>query len=184
MDKDLSREDIDEKIRHHVYAQDYSSQELIQDVKIIPLNTFVSEEGDFGELIRINKEGYIDAIPNFHVAQINRTRLIPSSIKAWHLHYKQNEIWYLPPAYNLMVGLWDIRKDSPTNGLTMRIPMGGGKSQLLLIPNGVAHGSANFSSNTIELFYFVNQQFNIDDPDEKRIPWDSMGPEFWTPQRD
>ncbi len=62
--------------------------------------------------------------------------------------------------------------------------MGGGQSQLLYIPKGVAHGSANFSINPAELLYIVNHQFDKNGPDERRIPWDSLGKNFWTPLKD
>ena len=35
-----------------------------------------------------------------------------------------------------------------------------------------------------ELLYFVDQKFDINNPDERRIPWDSLGENFWKPQRD
>ncbi|OGH18082.1 MAG: hypothetical protein A3F31_03740 [Candidatus Levybacteria bacterium RIFCSPHIGHO2_12_FULL_38_12] len=156
----------------------------MEGVKIVPLEIYLAEDGDFAEVVRINENGKLEQVPGFKLAQVNRTRLNPGSLKAWHLHLKQDEIWYVIPTGLLFVGLWDIRKDSPTNGVTMRIVLGGGKSSLLFIPQGVAHGSANFSHEEVHLFYFVNKQFNLNNPDEHRIPWDSKGADFWTPERD
>lgn len=184
MQKKLTLDDIDEKIKGKVYAQDYSKNASIEGVKTIPLKNYPSEEGDFGEIIRLDSKGELEEIPGFRLAQVNRTHLFPGSIKAWHLHFKQDEIWYLPPNRDLFVGLWDVRRDSPTNGISMRIVMGGGKSELVYIPRGVAHGSANFSLNDANLFYLVNEQFNIKSPDEKRISWDALGADFWKPVRD
>lgn len=173
------RDDVAEKIKTQSYDTD-----KIEGIKIIDIPYFVGEQGDFSEIVRINDDGELTQIPGFKVAQVNRTRLIPGSIKAWHLHFRQTEVWHVLPSSELFVGLWDIRRDSPTSGTTMRIAMGGGKSQLLFIPKGVAHGSANFSNNPSELLYIVNHQFDIKNPDERRIPWDSLGSDFWTPLKD
>jgi dTDP-4-dehydrorhamnose 3,5-epimerase len=110
--------------------------------------------------------------------------LLPSAIKGWHLHYNQEDIWFVFPDSHLLVGLWDLREDSPTKNQTMRITLGGGKSQLLYIPRGVAHGTVNLSSRNADLIYFINQQFSLDQPDEHRIPWDTLGEDFWTYTKD
>lgn len=180
----LTPEDIDDKYSSKVYTQSYEPTTLIEGVKLLPVKSSVGDEGDFSELFRIKTNGEIENIPGFKIAQINRTRLFPHSIKAWHVHFKQDEIWYVPPTFQLFVGLWDLRKESPTCGKTMRINIGQANTVHLLIPKGVAHGSANFSSSQLNLYYFVNQQFNLNDPDEKRINWDTLGKEFWSPEKD
>lgn len=58
--------------------------------------------------------------------------------------------------------------------------MGGGVSELLHIPYGVAHGSYVISDRPVDLYVFVSQRFNIKNPDEKRMPWNSLGDGFWT----
>lgn len=184
MDKALSIEDIDEKIRNKVYSQDYGSKTTIEDVKIIDLVKHVGEEGDFAEIIRVDNNGEVEQIPGFKIAQINRTRLFAGSIKAWHLHFNQDELWYLVPTGHLIVGLWDVRKNSNTVNVTMRIPLGAGLSRLLYIPRGVAHGSVNITNEAVELFYFTNSKFDINNPDEKRINWDFLGKDFWMPEKD
>lgn len=184
MSKDLSLKGISSNIGDKVYSMDYSPKSKIDDVKIIALKTFLSEEGDFSEIIRLNSRAKFKDIPHFSIAQINKTMLLPGSIKAWHLHLRQDEMWFVVPSGHVLVGLWDVRKNSPTTGTTMRVVLGGGQSSLLLIPKGVAHGSLNLSHKSVELFYFVNKQFDINDPDEKRIPWDAKGKDFWKPQGD
>ncbi len=171
--------DIDEKVKDKIYIQDYSPKPKIEGVKIISVKNFVGEDGDFSELLRIGENGEIADLPDFKIAQINRSRLIPGSIKAWHIHLNQEDVWYLPPSDSLFVGLLDIREASSTKGVSMRINLGGGNSTLLYIPRGVAHGMKNNSKKDINLFYFVNQQFNLENPDERRLPWDTLGIDFW-----
>lgn len=180
----LTLEDIEETIKTKVYNQSYEKAKEIEGVKILKLKHVIADEGDFAEIMRLNSNGELEGLPGFKIAQINRTRLFPGSIKAWHVHFKQNEIWYVPHSFQLFVGLWDTRKNSRTANNKIRINLGGGESMLLYIPNGVAHGSMNLSNQPVELFYFVDQQFNMKDPDEKRIHWDATGKDFWSPERD
>lgn len=179
----LTMDDINEESRGQIYTQDYSTKPSIEGVKLIPVKNFVSEDGDFSELVRLD-EGEIEGIEDFAIKQINRSRLLPNSIKGWHLHFGQDDIWYLPPSNSLLVGLWDLRKNSKSNGVSVKIALGGGQSSLLFIPRGVAHGMVNVSGSDINLFYFVNQQFDMNNPDEKRLPWDALGEDFWTPKKD
>lgn len=172
------------EVKKSIYSQSYDSGIPIEGVQLIDLKNHMSDEGDFSELLRLDETGSLEAVPNFHLRQVNRTCLFPDSIKAWHVHQKQDEIWYISPHDQLFVGLWDVREKSKSSGEAKRLNLGGGISHLLFIPRGVAHGTANFSSENVELFYFVNQQFNLSEPDEFRIPWDSKGKEFWTPERD
>lgn len=184
MSKGLTLADIDPEIAPKVYQQDYSPKIVIEGVKIIRLKRHIGEDGDFCELGKINGNHELEGFPGFKLVQINRTRLEPDTIKAWHIHFKQDEIWYLLPEDRIFIGLWDLRNDSKTKDITMRIVLGGGFSQLLFIPRGVAHGTANFGEKHVDLFYFMNQTFNIKNPDEKRISWDSLGENFWVPKRD
>lgn len=181
---DIDKSKYIDEVQQNVFPQDYSSQTIIDGVQIINLKSFPSDEGDFAELIRFNENGEFEQVPGFKIAQMNRTRLFPGSIKAWHMHQQQDEIWYVSPYQQLLMGLWDARRDSPTANKTMRITIGGGRSQMVYVPRGVAHGSANYSTQEVELFYFVNQKFNLDKPDELRLHWDVIGADFWKPERD
>jgi dTDP-4-dehydrorhamnose 3,5-epimerase len=183
MAKTLTREDIDEKFREQIYVQDYSPKAKIEGVKIIPINNFVGEDVDFSELIRITG-GKIEGLEDFEVLQVNRSRLFSGGVKAWHVHFNQEDIWYLPPSSALFVGLWDLRRDSETKDVKMKLTLGMGSSSLLYIPRGVAHGMHNVSKRPIDLFYFVNQQFDASSPDEQRLPWDAAGEDFWTPVKE
>lgn len=172
-------ESVDASLRDKVYNQDYSPKSTIAGVQIIKIRNFVGENGDFSELLRLNERGESELIVGFKVRQINRSKQYTKAIKAWHLHYKQDEIWYVPPDEHLLLGLWDVRDSSQTKGTLQKIPLGGGNSIAVYIPRGVAHGAVNFSGKKANVYYFVNNQFNQDVPDEHRLPWDAAGKEFW-----
>lgn len=183
MAKPLTLDDIDEQHRGQIYVQDYSAKPQIAGVKIVQIKNYVSEDGDFSEVLRL-EDGAIVGVPEMKVVQVNRSKLLPGSVKGWHLHFEQDEIFYLPPSDSLLVGLWDLRKDSETRGVTMKLTLGAGQSFLLYFPRGVAHGMANISGEATDLFYFVSNKFDPAKPDERRLPWDSLGADFWTPKRD
>ena len=182
--KTLNLGNISVKYRKKVYSQKYKPSPILDGVKLISLHSIPAEEGDLSEIVRVNMSGEISSIPGFKFAQLNRTRLIPHSVKAWHLHFKQDFVWYVNPYDHLFVGLWDLRKNSKTEGKTMRLILGGGRSQLLFIPHGVAQGSSVFQNKPVDLFVFSNTKFDINNLDEKRLPWDSKGKNFWLPKRD
>ncbi|HXS15044.1 MAG TPA: dTDP-4-dehydrorhamnose 3,5-epimerase family protein [Candidatus Saccharimonadales bacterium] len=176
----LDKQDIDGKVRGKIFIQDYSKKLVIEGVQIKEIRNMVGEDGDFSELMRFTPEGESQDFPGFVVRQVNRSKMLPNAIKAWHLHFKQDEIQTVSPEDHLVVGLWDLREKSPTKGQTMKLVLGGGKSHLLYIPKGVAHGYMNVSQNPTTIIYFVSEQFNLEDADEKRLPWDSFKG-FWEP---
>lgn len=180
--RNLTLQDIAPEFQDAVGCQEYGGAERIDGVRFVPLRQFGDEGGYFIELARLTEEGTIQGIEpdSFKVRQTNFSVLLPGAVKAWHVHYKQEDFWFVPPSERILVGLRDLRKDSPTRGHTMRFTMGGGKSELLLIPRGVAHGCANLWTSNTFMFYFVSQQFSMDDPDERRLAWDAFGEEFWT----
>lgn len=175
----LTDDSIDSAVRQNVYVQDYSPKPVIHGVQILKLRNFVGENGDFSELLRLNEHGESELISGFRIRQINRSKQYNKAVKAWHLHYDQDEVWYVPPDEHLLLGLWDVREDSETRDVTQKIPLGGGNSIAVFIPRGVAHGAVNYSGKKANVYYFVSNQFNPDHPDEHRLPWDAKGKDFW-----
>lgn len=182
--KPLTLQDIDKKVHSIISDRNYSPKPIIQGVKLIHLERHTEEDGDFCEILRVSEKGAVEQMPAFKIAQLNRSKHNPSIVKAWHLQLRQDMLWYVSSTDHLFVGLWDIRSSSKTKGKTMRIVLGGGNSTLLFIPRGVAHGSANFIDRTVDLYYVTNKHFNPKQSDEKRLPWDFLGADFWTPSKE
>jgi dTDP-4-dehydrorhamnose 3,5-epimerase len=177
----LSKEDIDEKYSGKISTQDYSKKPVIDGVKIVELKNIVGEDGNFSELMRLSENGESQEFLGFFVKQISSSHILGGAIKAWHIHLNQEDVWHIQPHNKMIVGLLDARKNSPTKDTTMRLSLGGGKAHLLYIPRGVAHGAVNISKKPGTIIYFVNQQFNIENPDEHRLPWNILGEDFWKP---
>lgn len=175
----LSSGDLDQKIRKNIKMQDYNKKKIINGVQIVTLNTMNAPDGYFLELGRLNENATLKDFPDFKVKQIAFSVVEPGGIKGWHIHYNQEDLWFIPPDSLVLVGLHDLRKDSPTFDLEMKFPLGNHKAQLLYIPRGVAHGVSNISTRPATMVYLLNQQFDLTDPDERRLPVDFFGKDFW-----
>ena len=155
----------------------------IDGVRWVDLPVFGGDDGYFVELARLNATSQTqDKLPPLQVAQMNYSETVPGQIKAWHFHLKQDEIWLVPPTSQLIVGLLDVRKSSPTKNQSLRTVLGNGKMRALYIPRGVAHGLANPYPKTASIIYLVSQVF--DGTDEWRLPYDfGVGKDFWQIQK-
>ena len=160
--------------------QDYSGTPMIEGVEIVQLRRFNDDGGAMTELGRLDG-GVHQQLPGFEARQINYSVVEPQAVKAFHLHTRQTDVWYVPPSDKILLVLADVRKGSPTEGQVRRIVLGDGNSRLVRIPPGVAHGCKNLrTSDPSAIIYFVDVQFSTDDAcDEGRLPWDHFGTTVW-----
>lgn len=165
-------------------VQDYAPKTPIDGVEIVELRRFNDDGGAMTELGRLT-EGQHAQLAGFTVRQVNFSVLEPLAVKAFHLHKRQTDVWFVPPSDKMLLVLADCRAGSPTAGQLMRFVLGDGNSRLVRIPPGVAHGVRNLrpaASGTI--VYFVDVQFSAgDDCDEGRLPWDHFGADLWEVER-
>ncbi len=112
--------------------------------------------------------------------QSTMTVAYAGTIKAWHYHNYQDDLWFVATG-KAMVVLYDLREDSPTYGETNVIFAGKDNYKLILIPKGVAHGYKVISADPVTLFYHTTRHYNPDSPDEERLPYDDAKIGFdWT----
>lgn len=90
------------------------------------------------------------------------------TIKAFHWHKKQDDLWFVATGQAKVV-LHDLRENSPTKGETKVIMAGEGDYKLILIPQGVAHGYQVLSNDPVLLFYHTTEPYNAENPDEERL---------------
>jgi dTDP-4-dehydrorhamnose 3,5-epimerase len=164
--------------------QDYSSQAPIGGVEIAELKRFVDDGGTLVELGRLTAGAHA-ALPGFEVKQVNFSEIDPGVIKAFHLHRRQTDVWFVPPGDRMLLVLLDARADSPTENAVRRLILGDGASRLVRIPPGVAHGVRNLATTRGRIIYFVDTHFSPDPDisDEGRLPWDFAGVDVWEPTR-
>ncbi len=165
-------------------VQDYSAKPIIAGVELVQLRRFNDDGGSMTELGRLQDGVHAD-LPGFVVRQVNYSVMEPLAIKAFHLHKRQTDVWFVPPSDKILLVLGDVRAGSATQGMVKRIVLGDGNSRLVRIPPGVAHGCRNLRPAAPSLIvYFVDVQFSTgSDCDEGRLPWDHFGAAVWEVER-
>lgn len=161
----------------------YPTAPEIHGVWLHPLRKNRSENGWFMEYARVNT-GAIQNTPDaLELRQISVSSAEPGRVNAFHIHTKlpQNEIWTVIQG-QLMIWLVDCRRDSSTAGVKRRVILSGEQPMQLHIPAGVAHGYKAGSSGAT-LIYAMDQQFDLADPNEGRLPWDAFGAQLWAEDR-
>lgn len=134
-------------------------------VEIKELVTHPDERGFFRELIRVTDPFF--GMGSF--GQLSHSRMYHGVVKAWHIHQRQTDWWYVPIG-NLKVALYDARPDSPTYRQLQELLMGDNYPPIVLkIPPGVAHGCRVLSAEA-HLLYVTSGVY--DPSDEGRIPHD------------
>jgi len=102
-------------------------------LKVAELNDHADERGAFRELFR---ESWALSEPP---AQWNMVRSQPNVLRGVHAHHLHVD--YLTVASGVMIlGLHDLRRHSPTCGLSAMLRLEGEDPHLVVVPAGVAHG--------------------------------------------
>ena len=161
----------------------YPSAPEIAGVWVHPLRKNRSENGWFMEYMRA-VSGKVENTPTaLELKQISVSCADPERINAFHIHTKleQNEIWTVI-AGQLIVWLVDCRASSRTAGVKRKFVLSGEQPMQVYIPAGVAHGY-QAGRNGATLLYSMDQQFNLADPNEGRLPWDYFGADLWEQNR-
>lgn len=169
-----------------VSTQSYAPAPKIDGVTFVELKRFRDDGGSMLELVRFGADGGIAELPGFEPKQINYSTVEPGTIKAFHLHRRQTDVWFVPEHDRILLVLHDVREGSPTVGTQMRLMLGDGVSRWVRIPPGVAHGCRNVGRETARILYFTDLPFDPDPErcDEGRLPWDRFGAEVWEIRRD
>jgi len=91
---------------------------MIAGVELKELITHVDDRGFFREILRVTDPIFAEGF-----AQWSHSLMYPGVIKAWHIHWKQTDWWYVASG-TLKVALHDLRPDSPTYRRTMELYLG------------------------------------------------------------
>src|SRR5262249_48757415 len=160
--------------------QAYGSAPTIDGVVLVALARHADDGGSLTELARLT-DGRANVLGGFTVRQVNYSEMAPGTIKAYHMHARQTDLWYVPPSDRMLVVLLEVRQGSPPEGSRMRLVLGDGTSRLLRIPPGVAHGVRNLAASTGRVVYLTDLQFSSEPAscDEGRLPWDFAGADVW-----
>src|SRR5438094_1965578 len=146
------------------------STDLIDGVRIEPLQIYPDDRGFFTEIARLGRGLASDMVPdNTRKIQISLTLTYPNTIKAIHYHSEQTDLW-APVSGMVQVFLYDLRRNARTFGAINTMFVGRFQPWEILIPPGVGHGYKALGVEPIQLVYFTDRHYNPDD--ELRLPYD------------
>jgi dTDP-4-dehydrorhamnose 3,5-epimerase len=174
----MIRKNIEEKLT----TQHYGRGDRIPDVDIYLLDKHEDKTGagSFIEIFITGSTKESITKPN-GIKQVNYSTMAPGAIKGFHLHYLQTDYWFVPPGNKMYTILHDCREGREPITETFLL---GPDPVVLRIPPGVAHGVKNVGTSEGVIIYGVTQEFNFQDPDEHRLPWDMLGKDIWEMTRD
>jgi len=156
-----------------------NSAELIAGVKIEPFAVYPDDRGYFLEIQRMGR-GLSAAFPA-ETTQISAALNYPGTIKAFHYHLHQTDLW-TPVKGTMQVALADLRRNSPTFGKRNTLYVGTMRPWRILIPPGVAHGYKVVGAEESLLVYLTDRTYNP--KDEGRIRYDDPGIAYdWETQK-
>jgi dTDP-4-dehydrorhamnose 3,5-epimerase len=128
--------------------------ELPEGVRRLTLNTVPDERGEFTEMFRATWA------PDVEPCQWNIVRSRPSVLRGVHVHFKHADYLTITAGHGL-IGLVDLRPESPTYRSRGFIEMRGDRLNALIIPVGVAHGFYFFEASMH--CYAVTEYWDMDD---------------------
>lgn len=160
--------------------QRYDGSPRIEGVRSVALQRFNDEGGAMIELLRLGQNAPKE-LEDFRPAQFNYSTLQPGVIKAFHVHMRQTDVWFVPPEDRILLVLVDVRQGSGSEGCRERRILGDGKPALTRIPPGVVHGCRNLGRRPASIIYMTDLVFSPDPEscDEGRLPWDFFGTDVW-----
>ncbi|KKS98675.1 MAG: dTDP-4-dehydrorhamnose 3 5-epimerase-like protein, dTDP-4-dehydrorhamnose 3,5-epimerase [Candidatus Gottesmanbacteria bacterium GW2011_GWA2_43_14] len=141
-----------------------NKEKLIDGVQIKEPVRHKDERGYFEELIRVTDHFFSEGF-----GQVSHALMYSGVIKAWHIHKTQIDWWYISRG-DVKTALFDLRENSPTEGLLNEFFMGEHSGNIVLkIPAGVAHGLKVLGGEA-EIFYVTSGVYNPQE--EGRLPHD------------
>ena len=146
-----------------------SVMRLPDGVALHPLASHRDSRGSFTELFR--DEWEVGVAP----VQWNACSSEAGSFRGVHVHPRHDDYFLLLTGH-LTIGLRDLRRGSPTEGLSSIVEMTGDPITAIVMPHGVAHGFY-YHAPSLHL-YAVSEYWSVDDElgchwadPELEIPW-------------
>jgi dTDP-4-dehydrorhamnose 3,5-epimerase len=162
-------------VKHQIIHSNVGPEKgQIQGVFIKPLQVWPDDRGHFIEIFRDHEEVARD----FRVLQTSVTMTRPTTIKAFHYHLEQDDI-FVPMVGEIRIALVDFRVGSPTFGFANSIFCGERYPKAVRIPKGLAHGYEVLGEREMTMVYYTNQHYNPKDEFRSRHDDPEIGWTWW-----
>ena len=93
----------------------------------------------------------------------------PGIIKGWGLHKKHEDRYFILFG-DVEVVLYDVRPDSPTNGMVSKVVLSERRRRLMNIPANVWHADRNIGNKDSVIINFPTIPYDHTHPDKYRLP--------------
>lgn len=93
-------------------------------------------------------------------------------VKGWGIHETKRDR-YCIVAGEMLVVLWDGRRDSPTHGMEQAVMLSPEGEQMLTIPIGVWHIDINVGTSECRVINHPTKPYDYENPDRRLLPWDT-----------
>jgi dTDP-4-dehydrorhamnose 3,5-epimerase len=130
----------------------------------IMFNPHCDQRGALTELFRTD---WMDTSSHNAAQQVNLSTSRAHVLRGLHFHYHQADFW-IPIEGEVVAGLADLRRGSPTEGVSTCIRLSAQHRSGLYIPPGVAHGY--YAVQDMALLYLVDRLYT--GKDEQGVAWD------------
>jgi dTDP-4-dehydrorhamnose 3,5-epimerase len=146
---------------------------MIHDVRVKKLRVIKDDRGRLMEILRSDDELFEE------FGQVYMTTAYPGVLKAWHYHELQDDNFTCIKGI-MMLGLYDGRKGSPTQGQTDKFVISLDDPMLVHIPRGVYHGFRCVGDEEAIVVNTVTRPYDRVNPDEYREdPFNEAIPFDW-----
>jgi len=135
---------------------------MIPNVELKELTTHLDDRGFFREIIRASDPFFAGAF-----GQWSHSMMVTGTIKAWHVHLKQTDWWYVAAGV-----VRAVLCDTGTHEIQQYLLGDHHPPNVLKIPPGVAHG-LKVLQGPAHLLYITSEEYNP--ADEGRIAYDALG---------
>lgn len=141
---------------------------MIDGVKVRTLQINTDERGHLVEVFREDWEEY-----DLEPAMSYFSMTYPGITRAWHRHHRGQIDRFVCPKGRIKVGIYDDRKNSPTEGEVDTFVIGEQNQKVVRIPGECWHGFKAISDEPAFLINFPSNLYDYDNPDEERLPYDT-----------
>ena len=141
---------------------------------LVPLTVHEDGRGHFAEMFR---RSWLPGMREVLQANLSLSR--PNVLRGLHFHRKQADYWTILSG-TAFIGLYDLRRESPTGEKKAEIEIAADERRCLFIPKGVAHGF--YTAGGILLQYLVDEYYTGED--EFGVAWDDAEMGIDWPSRD
>ena len=144
---------------------------MIKDVKKIDLIAHVDDRGYLIEILRANDDYFTKFGQVYLVGNFAR-----GIIRAFHKHNILWDFFFISHGSAKFIFV-DDRENSPTYKEVNTFVISSRNPSLLVVPPGVYHGWMSLEDDT-QLISTASEVYNRENPDEVRVPPDSLGVEW------